>query len=115
MSALIAYDPRWTISSKEDKVHWGGVLFAALVIALAVPFAFSHFRSEDSPLRTNGAKTLVAVVVIAALMLGFVNVIRALGMLENHTAYWTLNIALSALFWLMLLRLSWTERRQRPR
>lgn len=96
-------------------MHWGGLLFAALVIALAVPFALSHFRSEDSPLRTNGAKTLLAAVVIAGLSLGFVNVIRALGRFENPTAYWTLNIALSALFWLMLLRLSWTERRQRPR
>jgi hypothetical protein len=96
-------------------VHWGGVLFAALVIVLAVPFALSHFRSADSPLRTSGAKTLLAVVIVAALSLGLVNVVRALGRLENHTAYWTLNIALSALFWLMLLRLSWTERRQRPR
>ena len=96
-------------------MDWGGLIFAGLVIVLAVPFALSHFRSEDSPLRANGAKALLAVVVIAALSLGFVNVIRALGMLENHTAYWVLNIALSALFWLMLLRLSWTERRQRPR
>jgi Tfp pilus assembly protein PilV len=66
-------------------------------------------------LRTGGAKTLLAVVVIAALLLGLVNVILALGMFENQAAYWTLNIALSALFWVMLLRLSWTERRQRPR
>ena len=96
-------------------MHWGGILFAALVIVLAIPFALSHFRSSDSPLRTGGAKALLAVLVIAALSLGFVNVIRALGKFENHGAYWMLNIALSALFWLMLLRLSWTERRQRPR
>ena len=96
-------------------MHWGGILFATLVIVLAIPFALSHFRSSDSPLRTGGAKALLAVLVIAALSLGFVNVIRALGKFENHGAYWTLNIALSALFWLMLLRLSWTERRQRPR
>ena len=96
-------------------MHWGGVRFAVLVVVLAIPFALSHFRGSDSPLRTGGAKTLLPVVVIAALLLGLVNVIRALGMFENHAAYWTLNIALSVLFWLMLLRLSWTERRQRPR
>lgn len=96
-------------------MHWGGILFAALVIVLAIPFASSHFRSPDSPLRTDGAKTLLAVVVIAGLSLGFVNVVRALGGFENQTAYWTLNIALSAFFWLMLLRLCWRERRQRPR
>jgi hypothetical protein len=96
-------------------VHWGGLIFAALVIVLAIPFALSHLRSSDSPLRVSGAKTLLAVVLIAALLLGVVNVIRALGRFENHAAYWALNIALSVLFWLMLLRLSWTERRQRPR
>jgi len=96
-------------------VHWGGILFAALVIVLAIPFASSHFRSPDSPLRTEGAKPLLAVVVIAALSLGFVNVIRAMGGFENQAAYWTLNIALSVVFWLLLLRLCWRERRQRPR
>jgi hypothetical protein len=96
-------------------VHWGGILFAVLVIVLAFPFALPHFRSPDSPLRTPGATALLAVVVIAALSLGFVNVIRALGGFENHAAYWTLNITLSVLFWLMLLRLCWRERRQHPR
>ena len=96
-------------------MHWGGILFAALVIVLAIPFALPHLRSPDSPLKTEGAMTLLAVVVIAALSLGFVNVIRALGGFENHAAYWTLNLALSALFWVMLLRLCWRERRQRPR
>ena len=96
-------------------MHWGGILFAALVILLAIPFASSHFRSPDSPLRTDGAKTLLAVVVIAAASLGVVNVIDALGGFQNHAAYWTLNIALSVLFWVMLLRLCWRERRQRPR
>jgi hypothetical protein len=96
-------------------VHWGGILFAALVIVLAIPFALSHFRGSDSPLRADGAKTLLAVVVLAALSLGFVNVVRALGGFEDHTAYWALNLALSAFFWLVLLRLCWRERRQRPR
>lgn len=96
-------------------MHWGGALFAALVIVLAIPFVVSHFRTPDSPLRTPGSKTLAAAVVLAALALGIVNVARLLGAFEHHAVYWTLNIALSGLFWLMLLRLSWTERRQRPR
>jgi hypothetical protein len=96
-------------------VHWGGILFAALAIVLAIPFALSHLRSSDNPLRTGGAKMLLAVVIITAVSLGFMNVIRALGRFENHAAYWTLNIALSGVLWVMLLRLSWTERRQRPR
>jgi hypothetical protein len=96
-------------------VDWGGIVFAALVIVLAIPFASSHLRGSDSPLRTSGAKTLLAVVIIAALFLVFVNVIRALGRFENTAAYWTLNISLSVLFWAVLLRLCWTERRQRPR
>jgi hypothetical protein len=96
-------------------VHWGGILFAALVIVLAIPFALPHLRSPDSPLKADGAKTLLGVVVIAAVSLGVVNVVDALGGFENHAAYWTLNIALSVLFWVMLLRLCWRERRQRPR
>jgi len=96
-------------------VHWGGILFAALVIVLAIPFALPHLRSPDSPLRTDGAKMLLGIVVIAAVSLGLVNVIDALGGFENHAAYWTLNIALSVVFWVMLLRLCWRERRQRPR
>lgn len=96
-------------------MHWGGVLFAALVIVLAIPFALSHLRSPDSPLRVPGARTLLGVVVVAGVLLGLVNVIRALGGFENHTAYWALNLALSAFFWFVLLRLCWSERRQRPR
>ena len=80
-------------------MHWGGILFAALVIVLAIPFALPHLRGPDSPLKTDGAGTLLAVVIVAAVSLGFVNVIRALGAFENHAAYWTANLALSALFW----------------
>jgi hypothetical protein len=29
--------------------------------------------------------------------------------------YWVLNLGLAIAFWILLLRLSWTERRQRPR
>jgi hypothetical protein len=96
-------------------VHWGGILFATLVIVLAIPFALPHFRSPDSPLRGDGAMPLLAIVIIAAVSLAVVNVIRALGSFENHAAYWTLNIALSVLFWVVLLRLCWRERRQHPR
>ena len=96
-------------------MHWGGILFAALVVVLAVPFALPYLRSPDSPLKTDGAGTLLALVIVAAVSLGFVNVIRALGAFENHAAYSTANLALSALFWVVLLRLCWRERRQRPR
>ena len=96
-------------------MHWGGILFAALVIVLAIPFALPHLRSPDSPLKAAGARTILGVVVIAAVSLGLVNVMDALGEIENRAAYWTLNIALSVLFWVMLLRLCWRERRQRPR
>ena len=96
-------------------MHWGGILFAAVVIVLAIPFALPHLRSPDSPLRAEGAKTLLAIVLIAAASLGIVNVIDAVGGFETRAAYWTLNIALSVLFWAMLLRLCWRERRQRPR
>ena len=33
-------------------MHWGGILFAALVIVPAIPFALPHLRSPDSPLRS---------------------------------------------------------------
>lgn len=52
-------------------MHWGGVLFAVIVVVLAIPFVFSHFRSPDSPLRAGGARALLAAVVIAALLLGW--------------------------------------------
>jgi hypothetical protein len=96
-------------------VDWAGILFAALVLGLAIPFALPHFRSPDSPLRSGGAKALLVALIAVGLLLGLVNVVRALGMFENHSAYWGLNLALSALFWVLLLRLSWRERRQRPR
>jgi hypothetical protein len=54
-------------------------------------------------------------VIIVALLLIFVSIVGALDGFPNRAAYWTLNIVLAALFWISLLRLSWTERRQRPR
>jgi apolipoprotein N-acyltransferase len=53
--------------------------------------------------------------IIAALLLIFVSIVGALDGFPNRGAYWALNIVLAALFWISLLRLSWTERRQRPR
>jgi hypothetical protein len=96
-------------------VHWGGIIFAAVVILLAIPFAVSHFASADSPIRTGAPMTLLVLVIAAALSLVVVNVVRAYGQLENQPVYWVLNVGLSVLFWVLLLRLSWTERRQRPR
>jgi hypothetical protein len=96
-------------------VHWGGIIFAAVVILLAIPFAVSHFASADSPIRTGAPMTLLVLVIAAALSLVVVNVVRAYGQLENQPVYWVLNVGLSVLFWVLLLRLSWTERRQKPR
>ena len=96
-------------------MHWGGIVFAAVVIGLAIPFAASYSRGPNNPLRSGASRPLVAGVVVAALLLIFVTVVGALDGFPNRAAYWTLNIALSVVFWISLLRLSWTERRQRPR
>ena len=96
-------------------MHWGGIIFAAVVILLAIPFAVSHFASPDNPIRTGAPMALLILVIVAALALVVVNVIRASGALENHAVYWALNLGLAVAFWVLLLRLSWTERRQRPR
>jgi inner membrane protein involved in colicin E2 resistance len=96
-------------------MHWGGIIFAAMVILFAVPFAVSHFTSADNPIRTGAPMALLVLVIVVALSLVVVNIVRAYGQLENHPVYWTLNIGLSVVFWVLLLRLSWTERRQRPR
>ena len=96
-------------------MHWGGIVFAAVVIGLAIPFAASYSRGPNSPLRMGASRPLVGAVVVAALLLIFVTIVGALDGFPNRAAYWTLNIALSVLFWVMLLRLCWRERRQRPR
>jgi uncharacterized membrane protein len=96
-------------------MDWWGVFFASLVILAAVPFAVSQLRNPRSPMRTSGARMEPSVLVLSGISLGIVNILRSLGRLENDAAYWTLTISLSVLFWTMLLRLSWTERRQRPR
>ncbi|MEA2706436.1 MAG: hypothetical protein QOH22_1224 [Gemmatimonadaceae bacterium] len=96
-------------------MDWWGVFFASLVIVAAVPFAISQLRNPNSPMRTSGTRFEPGVLVLAGIALGIVNIVRALGKLENDAAYWTLTISLSVLFWTFLLRLSWTERRQRPR
>jgi hypothetical protein len=96
-------------------MHWGGIIFAAVVVLLAIPFAVSHFASSDNPIRTGAPTTLLVFVILAALALVVVNVIRATGALENQIVYWTLSLGLAVAFWVLLLRFSWTERRQRPR
>lgn len=96
-------------------MHWGGIIFAAVVIVPAIPFALSHAKGANSPARLGASRGLMAAVVIAALLLIFSTIVGALDGFPNRAAYWTLNIALSIVFWVSLLRLSWTERRQRPR
>jgi heme/copper-type cytochrome/quinol oxidase subunit 4 len=96
-------------------VHWGGIIFAAVVILPAIPFAVSNAKGANSSARLGASKGLMATVIIAALLLIFVSIVGALDGFPNRSAYWTLNIVLAALFWISLLRLSCTERRQRPR
>lgn len=96
-------------------MHWGGIVFAAVVIGLAIPFGASYARGPNSPLRMGASRPLVGAVVVVALLLIFVTIVGALDGFPNRAAYWSLNIALSIVFWISLLRLSWTERRQRPR
>ena len=96
-------------------MHWGGIVFAAVVIVPAIPFALSHAKGGSSPARLGASKGLMAAVIIAALLLIFSTIVGALDGFPNRAAYWTLNITLSIVFWVSLLRLSWTERRQRPR
>ena len=96
-------------------MHWGGIIFAAVVILLAIPFAVSNLRARDSPIRAGAPKALLVLVILAALSLAAVNIVRAAGQLEDHRVYWALNLGLAVLFWVLLLRVSWTERRQRPR
>jgi len=96
-------------------VHWGGIIFAAVVILPAIPFAVSNAKGASGAARFGASKGLMAVVIIAALLLIFVSIVGALDGFRNRSAYWALNIVLAALFWISLLRLSWTERRERPR
>jgi len=96
-------------------MDWWGVFFASLVILVAIPLAISQLRDPKSPLRTSGMRLEPATLFLSGISLGIANVARVLGKFENDAAYWTLSISLSVLFWTMLLRLSWTERRQRPR
>jgi|GEM_PF-3951036 len=96
-------------------MDWWGVFFASLVIFAAIPLAISQLRNPDSPMRASGTRIEPSLVLFSGIALGIANIVRALGKFENDAAYWTLNISLSVLFWTMLLRLSWTERRQRPR
>jgi hypothetical protein len=66
-------------------------------------------------MRSVGARAVVGLCALAAIALVVVNVVRALGLFEQHRVYWALNVGLAVLFWILLLRASWTERRQRPR
>jgi hypothetical protein len=96
-------------------VHWGGLIFAAVVIVPAIPFAVSQAKGANSSVRLGASKSLIASVLIAALLLIFVTIVGALDGFPNRATYWALNIALASVFWITLLRLSWTERRQHPR
>jgi lipopolysaccharide export LptBFGC system permease protein LptF len=77
-----------------------GVVFASLIIVMAIPFAIEIRR------RREGDKTLSTIALVAAVLLGAVNVVKSLGLMTDGPVYWTLNFALAVLFWAMLLQLS---------
>ncbi len=75
-----------------------GVFFAALMIVVAIPFAFVLYRQPE------GNKTTGTIALIAGVLHGAVNVIRSLGLMTDGPVYWTLNTALVVLFWVMLIQ-----------
>jgi|ERR1700736_2415752 len=79
-----------------------GIAFAALVLVLAIPFAVVIFRSR----RELGPKSraYAGLGLAGAVGVGVVNVVRAMGLLTNDPAYWTLQYSLLALFWVMFIR-----------
>lgn len=87
-----------------------GVAFAALILLLAIPFAVIYFRRRHE--LNPRSRAYVGLSVAAALFLGVVNVVRAMGLLTNDAAYWTLEYSLGALFWVMFLRFTIEEKRK---
>jgi hypothetical protein len=79
----------------------GGVLLASLVIVLAIPFAFEIRRRPEN----DGTKTLMTAALIAAVALGVLKVVNYSGLMAEGPLYWTLEIALSVLFFAMLYQL----------
>jgi hypothetical protein len=79
----------------------GGVVFAALIVLLTIPFAIEVRRRFQGTERTLGT-----VAVLAAALVGLVNVAKSLGWMPDGPLYWTLNIALVVLFWAMVFQLS---------
>lgn len=78
-----------------------GVAFAALIFALAIPFAVVYFRQRQTldPLSRTTGMVLLA----AGVLDGGVNVVRKMGLMPDNAVYWTLDISLLTLFWVMLL------------
>lgn len=87
-----------------------GLIFAGLILVLAIPFAIAYFRGRRE--LDPRARVYAGLCVGAALLLGIVNVVRSLGLLTNDPAYWTLEYSLGALFWVMFLRFSLDQRRK---
>ncbi|MDB4869067.1 MAG: hypothetical protein JWL97_71, partial [Gemmatimonadales bacterium] len=69
-----------------------GVVFAALVLLLAIPFAVAYFRGRRE--LDPRARAYAGLCLGAAVALGVVNLVRAMGLLTNDPAYWTLEYSL---------------------
>lgn len=87
-----------------------GLIFAGLILVLAIPFAVVYFRGRRE--LDPRARVYAGLCVAAALILGIVNVVRSLGLLTNDPAYWTFEYSFGALFWVMFLRFSLDQRRK---
>jgi len=77
----------------------GGVIFAALVIVGAIPFALAVRK-------THGAERTVSIAgVVGVVGVGVVNLLKSAGWLAAGPIYWTFNIAFIVLFWTMYFEL----------
>ncbi len=75
-------------------VDVGGLVFSALVVVLAIPFAIMEVRH-----RHGVERNLAIVGLAAAVLFAVVTAAESLGWLRNGPLYWTLRISLGVLFW----------------
>jgi multisubunit Na+/H+ antiporter MnhB subunit len=87
-----------------------GVVFAALIIVLAIPSSVTYLRARRRGELDQERRTTGAIFLVAAILVGAVNVVRAMGRMPNEAAYWTLQFSLTALFCVMFWRFSRAKR-----
>lgn len=82
-----------------------GVVFAALIVLMAIPFAIQLYRKRE------GDRTVGTIALVSGVLLGTVNAVRSLGLMTDGPVYWTLNTVFAVLFWVMLIQFLRAERR----